>query len=182
MRKGLFLVAAAASSMMFVGAAQAVSVNANVGKHYTELNAGIGTKGAGLAYDGSWARSDHDGQMGSLGATFGLPLGPFSAYVGGKALYLSPEDNKDGMALAGGAGLGWQVMPSLNIYGEAYGAPASLTSGSQSYTEAKVGARYTVFKPLSVDAGYRVIDIKGTHDNPSNKIADGWYVGAGLSF
>ncbi|EMI5491205.1 porin [Providencia stuartii] len=182
MRKGLFLAAAAASSLMFVGTAQAISVNASAGEHYTELSAGIGTKGSGLAFDGSWARSDHNGQMGSLGATFGLPLGPFSAYVGGKALYLSPEDNKNGMALAAGAGLGWQALPSLNIYGEAYGAPASLTSGSDAYTEAKVGARYTVFKPLSVDAGYRIIDIKGNHNNPNNKIADGWYVGAGLSF
>ncbi|MCW2254195.1 hypothetical protein M2263_000286 [Providencia alcalifaciens] len=180
MRKVLFL--AAASSLMFVGAAQAVSVSASAGKHYTELNAGIGTKGSGLAFDGSWARSDHNGQATSLGATFGLPLGPLSAYVGGKALYLSPEDNKDGMSLAAGAGLGWQVMPSLNIYGEAYGAPKSLTSGSNAYTEAKVGARYTVFKPLSVDAGYRVIDIKGNHNNPNNKVADGFYVGAGLSF
>lgn len=182
MRKGLFLAAATVASLSFVGAAQAVSVNATAGKHYTELSAGLGTKGSGLAFDGSWARSDHDGQMGSLGATFGLPLGPFSAYVGGKALYLSPEDNKNGVALAAGGGLGWDVLPSLNIYGEAYGAPESLTSGSKSFVETKVGARYTVFKPLSIDAGYRMIDVKGTHGNSNEKIADGWYVGAGLSF
>ncbi|EKT55595.1 YfaZ family outer membrane protein [Providencia sneebia] len=182
MRKGLLLVAAATSSLMFVGTAQAISANAEIGEHFTVLNAGLGTKGSGVAFDGAWARSDHNGQMGSLGASFGLPIGPFSAYVGGKALYLSPKDNKDGMALAAGAGIGWDVLPSLNIHGEAYGAPASLTSGSESFTEAKVGARYTVFKPLHIDAGYRIIDIKGNHNNPNNKIADGFYVGAGLSF
>ncbi|KLN95900.1 YfaZ family outer membrane protein [Moellerella wisconsensis] len=180
MRKSLIAMAAAA--MVCTGSAQAISLGAQVGEHYTEMNAGIGTQGSGLAFNGAWTRSDHNGQMGSLGATFGLPFGPVSAYVGGKALYLSPKDNKDGMALAAGAGLNWTVMPSLNIYGEAYGAPAGLTSGSDSYTETKVGARYTIFSPLSVDAGYRMIDVKGADHRPSNKIADGFYLGAGLSF
>ena len=180
MRK-ILLVAAAASSL-FVGAAQAVSVSAQAGKHYTELSAGLGNQNAGLAFNGSWARSDHDGQMGSLGATFGLPVGPFAAYAGGKALYLSPEDNSNGAALAVGGGLNWQALPSLNIYGEAYGAPESLTSGSKSYVETKAGARYTVFKPLSIDAGYRMIEMKGTHSKSNETIADGFYLGAGLSF
>lgn len=180
MRKVVLFVAA--MTPFFMSSAQAVSVSAQAGKHYTELSAGLGNQNAGLAFNGSWARSDHDGQMGSLGATFGLPVGPFAAYVGGKALYLSPDKNSSGAALAVGGGLNWQAMPSLNLYGEAYGAPESLTSGSKSYVEVKTGARYTVFKPLSIDAGYRLIDMKGTHGKSSDKIADGWYVGAGLSF
>ncbi|MGG4664207.1 YfaZ family outer membrane protein [Providencia vermicola] len=180
MRKVVLLVAA--MSPFFMNSAQAVSVSAQAGKHYTELSAGLGNQNAGLAFNGSWARSDHDGQMGSLGATFGLPVGPFSAYVGGKGLYLSPDNNSSGAALAVGGGLNWQALPSLNIYGEAYGAPESLTSGSKSYVEAKAGARYTVFKPLSIDAGYRVIEMKGSHNKSNEKIADGLYLGAGLSF
>ncbi|EJD6376576.1 porin [Providencia rettgeri] len=180
MRKLLLL--AAAMSPLFVGTAHAVSVSAQAGEHFTELSAGLGNQNAGLAFNGSWARSDHDRQTGSIGATFGLPVGPFSAFVGGKGLYLSPDHNSSGAALAVGGGLNWQAMPSLNIYGEAYGAPESLTSGSKSYVEAKAGARYTVFKPLSIDAGYRLIEMKGTHGNSSDKVADGWYVGAGLSF
>lgn len=180
MRKVLLIVAA--TTPLFWGTAHAVSVSAQAGKHYTELDASLGNRDAGLALNGSWVRSDHDGQLGSVGATFGLPLGPFAAYVGGKALYLSPDNNSNGAALAVGGGLNWQVLPSLNIYGEAYGAPESLTSGSKSYVEAKAGARYTVFKPLSIDAGYRVIEMKGTHNKSNEKIADGLYLGAGLSF
>lgn len=177
MRGSLIVVAMAA--IFTVGNAQAISGSVQAGKDFTEVNGAIGQKGSGLAFDGSWARSDHDGQVSSLGATFGLPIGPVAAYVGGKALYLAPKNNSDGLALAVGAGLNVTVMPSLSIYGEAYGAPPSLTSGSDSYVEGKLGARYTVFKPLSVDAGYRVMDVKG---HPNNKVADGFYVGAGLSF
>ncbi len=180
MRKVLLLVAA--TSTFYMGAAQAISANVTAGEHFTELSGGFGTQGAGLALNGSWARSDHNGQLGSLGATFGLPLGPFSAYAGGKALFLSPDDNSDGAALALGGGLSWQALPSLSIYGEAYGAPESFTSGSKSYVEGKAGARYTVFKPLSIDAGYRYIEMKGSHNNRNEKLADGWYLGAGLSF
>lgn len=176
------LLAVAATSAFYMGAAQAISADFSAGEHFTELSAGLGTQGSGLAFNGSWARSDHNGELGSLGATFGLPLGPFNAYVGGKALYLSPEDGSNGAAAALGGGLSWQALPSLSFYGEAYGAPESLTSGSKSYMEAKAGARYTVFKPLSVDAGYRLIEMKGAHDDRNEKLADGWYVGAGLSF
>ncbi len=38
-------------------------------------------------------------------------------------------------------------------------------------------------KPLHVNnAGYRVIEIENAHNHSNNKLADGFYVGAGLSF
>ncbi|MBI6547404.1 YfaZ family outer membrane protein [Xenorhabdus lircayensis] len=177
-----FIAISAASLLFVAGAANAISMNVQVGKHNTSTSVGVGDKNAGLSFNGNWTRSDHNGQLGSLGAAFGLPIGPFTATVGGKALYLSPKVGKDGAALAGGVGLSWAVIPSLSLYGEAYGAPSSLTSGVDSYTEATGGVRYTPFKPLTVDAGYRVIDIKGKSGHRNNKVSDGFYVGAGLSF
>ncbi|MDX7987250.1 porin [Xenorhabdus sp. 12] len=177
------LITGGALSLLFVAsAANAISMDIQAGKHNTSTSVGIGDKNAGLSFNGNWTRSDHNGQLGSLGALFALPVGPFTASVGGKALYLSPKDGSNGAALAGGVGLSWAVFPSLSLYGEAYGAPESLTSGMDSYTEAAGGLRYVLFKPLTVDAGYRVIDIKGKNGHRNNKVSDGFYVGAGFSF
>lgn len=177
-----YLLAGVASTLLIAGTANAASMNIQAGKHYTDVRAGLGDPNSGISLNGNWARSDHDGQTGSLGAKFALPIGPFSASVGGKALYLSPKNGDDGAALAGGVGLNWNVFPALNVYGEIYGSPEGLTSGSKSYYEADVGAQYTVFKPLQINAGYRVIEIDNNHNRSNNKIADGFYVGAGLSF
>ncbi|WP_369406939.1 YfaZ family outer membrane protein [Arsenophonus endosymbiont of Aleurodicus floccissimus] len=98
------------------GHSNADSISAQVGKDFTELAAGIGSKWAGLGINGNWARSDHDGQVVSLEATFGLPLGLFTAYIGGKAYYLSPQDNNNGFAFAAGVGANWQIIPSLGFY------------------------------------------------------------------
>ncbi|ETS31278.1 porin [Photorhabdus temperata] len=175
--------AAAATSLLFIaGTANAISVNVQAGRHFTNTSAAIGDNGAGLSFNGNWARSDHNGQLGSLGTAFSLPVGPLTASIGGKVLYLSPKDGKKGEALAGGVGLSWAVMPSLSLYSEVYGAPSSLTSGIDSYTEATGGLRFTVFKPLTVDAGYRVMNMRGKEGHRDNKLADGFYVGAGLNF
>ncbi|SFU41837.1 YfaZ family outer membrane protein [Xenorhabdus koppenhoeferi] len=180
--KGFIAVSAAASLLFVTGSANAISADIQVGKHNTSTSVGIGDKNAGLSLNGNWTRSDHNGQLGSLGLAFGLPFGPLTAKVGGKALYLSPKDGKDGAALAGGIGFSWAVTSSLSLYGEAYGSPSGLMSGMDSYTEAAGGLRYTLFKPLSIDGGYRVINIKGKNGNRSNKVSDGFYIGAGVSF
>ncbi|MCC8380154.1 YfaZ family outer membrane protein [Xenorhabdus sp. PB30.3] len=177
-----FIAVSAASLLFMAGTANAISVNVEAGKHYTSTSAGIGDKNAGFSLNGNWARSDHNGQLGSLGLAFALPVGPLTASVGGKALYLSPKVGKDGAALAAGVGLSVAVTPSLSLYGEAYGAPSGFTSGIDSYTEANGGVRYLLFRPLSVEAGYRVIDLKGKGGDRSNKVSDGFYIGAGVNF
>lgn len=174
--------AAAAASLMFVaGAANAVSMSMQAGKKYTDMNVGFGNPNAGLSFDGNWARSDHAGQLGGARAKFAFPLGPVSASVGGKALYLDPDSGKKGLAVAPGVGVAWRIMPSLSVYGEYYGAPSALVSGNDSYKEANVGANWTVFAPLSVNAGYRKIEVESNNGH-ENRIADGAYLGAGLSF
>ncbi|AOM40606.1 YfaZ family outer membrane protein [Xenorhabdus hominickii] len=177
------LIAISAASLLFVtGAANAISVDFQSGKHNTSTSVRLGDKNAGLSLTGNWTRSDHNGKISSLALGFGLPIGSLAVNAGGKALYLSPKDGKDGAALAVGGGLNWAVSPSLSLYGEAYGSPSGLTSGMNSYTEASGGARYTLFKFISLDAGYRIIDIKGKDGNRNNKVSDGFFAGAGISF
>ncbi|VTR49200.1 YfaZ precursor [Serratia fonticola] len=85
------LVACAAGLLFVAGSANAISVSGEAGEHYTNLGVGLGGTTAGLGISGNWIRSDHDGDIGSLGLSFGLPVGPLTATVGGKAIYLSPE-------------------------------------------------------------------------------------------
>lgn len=176
------LVACAASMLFMTGAANALSLSGEAGKHYTNLGFGQDTGTSGLGLTGNWARSDHNGNVGSLGLNFGLPLGPLTATLGGKALYLSPKDGKSGGALALGGGLDWAITRSLSLHGEGYFAPESLTSGVKAYNEASGGLRWTVFRPLSVDVGYRYIQMQGKDGRSDNTLADGPYVGVGLSF
>ena len=100
-------VACAAGLLLVTGAANAISVSGEAGQHYTNLGVGMSTGSSGLGLTGNWARSDHDGNVGSVGLNFGVPLGPLTATVGAKALYLSPKDGKSGGAVAlGGVGRG----------------------------------------------------------------------------
>ncbi|WP_016671395.1 YfaZ family outer membrane protein, partial [Yersinia pestis] len=96
------LVACAASLLLVAGSASAVSFNAETGRHYTNLGFGLGTNTGGLAISGNWARSDHDGDVLGLGLGFNLPVGPMTATVGAKGIYMSPEDGSSG----GGGGVG----------------------------------------------------------------------------
>ncbi|EOB2309535.1 YfaZ family outer membrane protein [Escherichia albertii] len=67
--------------------------------------------------------------------------------------------------------------PRYNYY-----SPDSLSSGIQSYEEANAGARYTIMRPLSIEAGYRYLNLAGKDGNRDNAIADGPYVGVNASF
>lgn len=176
------LVACAAGLLFVAGSANAISVNAEVGQHYTNMGFGLGTPVPGLGLSGNWLRSDHDGNVGSLGLAYSIPLGSLVATVGGKALYLSPQDGKSGGALALGGGVKWTLNRYLSLYGEGYVAPEALTSGVKAYNEANGGVRWNVAGPLSVDAGYRYIKIKGTDGHRDNTVADGPHIAVGLSF
>ena len=65
----------------------------------------------------------------------------------------------------------WKIGNSFRLFGEYYYSPDSLSSGIQSYEEANAGARYTIMRPVSIEAGYRY-----------NAVADGPYVGVNASF
>ncbi|XPE23445.1 YfaZ family outer membrane protein [Shigella sonnei] len=63
-----------------------------------------------------------------------------------------------------------------------YYSPDPLSSGIKSYEEANAGARYTIMRPVSIEAGYRYLNLAGKNGNRDNAIADGPYVGVNASF
>lgn len=177
-----YLVACTASLLFVASSASAVSFNAETGRDYTNLGFGMGTNSTGLAISGNWARSDHDGDIVGLGLGFNLPLGPMIATAGAKGIYMSPEDGSTGGAVAIGGGLRYPINSSFSLYGEGYFAPEELTSGMKSYSEANGGVRWSIFRPLTVDVGYRYINMEGKEGHRDNRLADGVYIGAGLNF
>ncbi|WP_159565315.1 YfaZ family outer membrane protein [Budvicia diplopodorum] len=176
------LLAGACAAFFLSTAANAISVHGQAGEDYTNVQVGLGTESTGLAVTGNWSRSDHNGEVYGLGLGLNVPVGPLMATVGGKALYLNPENNDDDFAAAVGGGLRWPVTERISLYGEGYYAPDSLTTGSNSYYEATGGVRLDVFRPISVDAGYRYVKVEGEDGNRNSVVADGPYVGASVSF
>ena len=104
------------------------------------------------------------------------------ATVGGKGVYTNPNNGDEGYAAAVGGGLQWKIGDSFRLYGDYYYSPDSLSSGIDSYQEANVGASWTIMRPLSIQAGYRYLNLAGKDGNRDNTIADGPYIGASASF
>ncbi|MCF1303212.1 YfaZ family outer membrane protein [Raoultella ornithinolytica] len=171
------------AGMMFVStAAHAISVTGQAGEHYTNLGVGFGTESSGLAVTGNWMHSDNDGDAAGLGLSLNIPLGPFLATVGGKGVYTNPKSGDEGYAAAVGGGLQWKIGDSFRLFGEYYYSPDSLSSGIQSYQEANAGASWTIMRPLSIEAGYRYLNLEGKDGNKDSTIADGPYLGVSASF
>ncbi|MGK9172135.1 YfaZ family protein [Yokenella regensburgei] len=179
--KKLAFMALAASLLVSTGA-NAISLSGQVGEHYTNLGVGMGTESSGLALSGNWAHNDNDGDIAGLGLGFNLPLGPFMGTVGGKGVYLNPNEGSEGYAAAVGGGLAWQVTDSFRLFGEYYYSPDSLSSGVDDYKEANAGARFTILRPLSIEAGYRYVELTGKDGKRDSTVADGPYVGVNASF
>ena len=171
------------AGMMFVStAANAISVTGQAGEHYTNLGVGFGTESSGLAVTGNWMHSDNDGDAAGLGLGLNIPLGPFLATVGGTGVYTNPKSGDEGYAAAVGGGLQWKIGDSFRLFGEYYYSPDSLSSGIQSYQEANAGASWTIMRPLSIEAGYRYLNLEGKDGNKDSTIADGPYLGVSASF
>ena len=180
MKKSIF---ASLAGMMFVStAAHAISFSGQAGEHYTNLGVGFGTESTGLAVTGNWLHNDDDGDAAGLGLGLNIPLGPFLATVGGKGVYTNPNNGDEGYAAAVGGGLQWKIGDSFRLFGEYYYSPDSLSSGIDSYQEANAGARFTIMRPLSIEAGYRYLNLAGKDGNRDNAVADGPYVGVNASF
>jgi len=74
------------------------------------------------------------------------------------------------------------ISPVWGWVGEYYYSPDSLSSGVNDYREANAGARLTIIRPLSIEAGYRYVELTGKEGNRDNAVADGPYVGVNASF
>nr|VUD34955.1 competence/damage-inducible protein CinA [Raoultella sp. NCTC 9187] len=85
--------------------------------------------------------------------------------MGGKGVYTNPKSGDEGYAAAVGGGLQWKIGDSFRLFGEYYYSPDSLSSGIQSYQEANAGASWTVTRPLSIEAGYRYLNLAGKDGN-----------------
>lgn len=131
---------------------------------------------------GGWTHNDDDGDAASLGLGLNVPLGPFLATVGGKGIYTNPNDGDEGYAAAVGGGLQWKIGDSFGLFGEYYYSPDSLSSGIESYEEANAGARWTIMRPITIEAGYRYLNLAGKDGNRDNALADGPYVGVSAGF
>ena len=85
---------------------------------------GLGDPYSGLSFDGNWARSDHRGAVRRRACQIAFPLGPVSASVGGKAVYIDPEVGKKGMAVAPGVVWHGAFCRRYVFTVEFYGAPS----------------------------------------------------------
>ncbi|CBG89406.1 YfaZ family protein [Citrobacter rodentium] len=171
------------AGLLFVSATvNAISISGQAGEEYTNVGVGFGTESSGLALSGNWMHNDDDGDAAGLGLGLNLPVGPLLATVGGKGIYTNPQDGDEGYAAAVGGGLQWPIGDSFRLFGEYYYSPDSLSSGIDSYEEANAGARLTLLRPLSIEAGYRYLNLAGKDGNRDNAIADGPYIGVNASF
>lgn len=177
------LLIAGVSGLLFVASqANALSVGGEVGEHYTNITGGFGTESTGLALSGNWAHNDDHGDIAGLGLNFNLPLGPFMLSPGVKGVYLNPKAGSEGYAAAVGGGVKLPIGQSFSLFGDYYYSPDSLSSSIDDYQEANVGARLSVLRPLSIEAGYRYINVSGKDGDRDSKLADGPYVGVSAAF
>ena len=136
---------------------------------------------SGLRPDGCFFGGERH-QLQRLGGSGLYSLGPFLATVGGKGIYTNPNDGDEGYAAAVGGGLQWKIGDSFGLFGEYYYSPDSLSSGIDSYEEANAGARWTIMRPITIEAGYRYLNLAGKDGNRDNALADGPYVGVSAGF
>jgi len=169
--KKLLLAGAAASLMMVAASASAISVNGEIGEHYTNLGVGFGTTTPGIALSGDWTHNDDDGDVAGLGLGYNIPLGPFMATVGGK-----------GYAAAVGGGLQLPVGGLFSLYGSYYYSPDSLSSGISNYKEGDAGIRLTAIPLVTVSVGYRYLALDNKDGKRDNILADGAYLGGAVNF
>lgn len=172
------LIMACAAGLALVSAsASAISISGEAGEKYTNVVVGFGTYTPGIALNGNYAHNDDDGDTVGLGLGLNVPLGPLLGTVGSRVVYLDSKDGDEGYAVAVGGGLNWKLSDSFSAFGDYYYSPDSLSSGVDNYQEASVGARWTIMRPITIEAGYRYIGLENKDGQRDNSIADGPYVG-----
>ncbi|WJV55118.1 YfaZ family outer membrane protein [Pectobacteriaceae bacterium CE90] len=178
-----FVIACAGSLLLATASAQAVSVSGEAGSDYVGASAGFGLPVPGLSGNVGWGHnSDHSNDSYSLGLGYTFSLSNASLTVGAKGVYMNQNHFDDGYGVALGGGLQIPLNSSFSLYGEGYYSPDAFSSHVDHYVEAKAGVRWQVFRPLSVDVGYRYINMASGESDNDNKVADTAYVGLGLSF
>ncbi|KEA50018.1 MULTISPECIES: YfaZ family outer membrane protein [Mangrovibacter] len=176
-----YLLLAVSGLFAVSGSASAIGIYGQAGHKYTSIGVGMGTSTSGVALSGDWTRHNDDGYIADLGLGYNLPVGPAMVTLGGKGLYIKPDQGKTGYALGIGGGLSVPVVSHVSVFGQYYYAPDAFASGIDSYQEVQAGGRWMVFRPLTVEAGYRYMSLKDRNDN-RNTIIDGPYLGVSAAF
>ena len=162
--------------------AQAISVYGHVGENYTVVGAQLNSWGPGLTADANWANNDGNGQEASLMLGLNVPLGFLQITPGVRGLYLDPSAGDSGYAAAPGLALQLAMGRLFTLYGEAWYAPDSLSSGVNDYVSYDAGLRWHIIPLVSMDLGYRYIKLAGQDDENDTVLADGGYLGASVHF
>ncbi|AOY00264.1 YfaZ family outer membrane protein [Jeongeupia sp. USM3] len=170
----------AALLVLSATAAQAIEVTASAGDEYQHIDGNASL--LGIDFSADWTHNDHKGEVGGVGLGIKLPVPVVDAALGVKAVYLSPNDMDSEYAGALGGRLTVPLGEHFAVYGSAYYAPDGFASGDvKTFTDAAIGVRWNVIKPLSIDVGYRYTAID--RDNGGEiRIADGIYGGLGVRF
>jgi opacity protein-like surface antigen len=142
----------------------------------------FGANEPGFMFSGTWSHNDNDGDVASLGLGWNIPLGNVLVTLGGKTLYLNPDDNDEGYGVAVGGGAQLPLGENFTLFGDAYYSPDSLSSGIAQYTEANAGIRWKLNPSFSVESGYRYLGMEGKDGHEDNILADGVYAGLNFSF
>ncbi|AOY00579.1 YfaZ family outer membrane protein [Jeongeupia sp. USM3] len=172
--------ATAIGAILLSAGASAAGLSAIASENYVAMSADITTGGLGLTAD--WTHNDDKGDAAGIGLGVGVPLGRALLTLGGKVMYLDPKDATTGYAGALGGGITMPLGERFVVYGEGYYSPDSLSSGVESYTEAKAGVRFKITKNLGADVGYKYVNIDSKDGRPSAELANGAYGGITLTF
>ncbi len=168
--------------LALAGSAQAIQGGVQVGKDYTDVNVGLGTDTPGFALSGNWLRSDHDGNVESLGLGYNVTIGDVMLSPTIKAMSTNPKDSKDGYAIAVGGSVSVPVTNMFNVYGAYFYSPDSFSSHIDNYQEATAGVSFQPISLVDVNVGYKYMTMNGKDGRKDNVIADGPYIGAALHF
>nr|WP_225622346.1 YfaZ family outer membrane protein [Musicola keenii] len=178
-----WVMAGAGSLMLATVSAHAVSISGETGRDYVGANANMGLGIPGLSANAGWGHDEkHSNDVYSAGLDYTFALSNASLKVGAKGLYLNQNKFDDGYGVALGGGLQVPVGNDISLFGEGYYAPDAFSSHVDHYVEARGGVRWQPFRPLSLDVGYRYINMASGKSENDNKVADTAYVGLGLNF
>ncbi|BEV73837.1 YfaZ family outer membrane protein [Paludibacterium sp. THUN1379] len=125
---------------------------------------------------------DHQGSAGGLGLMMGVSLGPVSLGGGVKAMAIDTDAGSATAALPG-ARASLALGHGLSVYASAFQAPSALASGSVGKViDRSAGVQWQPVGPLTLTAGYRQFEIERQDASRNRTLADGAYLGVGLSF
>ncbi|MGM3174923.1 YfaZ family outer membrane protein [Dickeya lacustris] len=176
-------IACAGSLLLATVSAHAIGLSGETGRDYVGAGASMGLGIPGLSGNVGWGHDQkHSNDIYSAGMDYTFALSNASLKVGAKGLYMNQNHFQDGYGVALGGGLQVPVASSVSLFGEGYYSPDAFSSHVDHYVEARGGVRWQPLRPLSLDVGYRYINMAASERGNDNKVADTAYVSMGLNF